>query len=359
MEGVERETGTLVIAAKAPLQVTETQATDLLKLDTHEWPEWAGQTDANAALAYRYLRPGYRLTVEAKRYSEAEVLQALAESFHLTTVVAEDGQMMTSLSVAVRNNGRQHLEVALPPGAQVWSAFVAGQAVRPSLREGKLLLPLENVGSEDAALAVELTYVSTNHNAFPRGQGQVQLISPTLDVPLKNARWELYLPPDYHYDEFSGTMSREASLIAATVAVDLPPMIEEANFSVWDYSKRESAAKAEATKGVKEELYNAKKKLAEGNVKDAVNFYSRAQNRGNNDGDLEVKEVEMQLRRAQASNIVQAQQDFFFRNNGNLEQAGPLNGPAVGAGQKLDTISNDAAELQWDKLQQAQEVAVT
>jgi prepilin-type processing-associated H-X9-DG protein len=355
---VERETGTLAIVAKAPLQVSEAQATDLLKLDTHEWPQWAGAPEANAALAYRYLRPGYQLVVTAQRYSEAEVLQALAETVFLSTVVAEDGQMMTALSVAVRNNGRQHLEVVLPPGASVWSAFVAGQAVRPSLRDGKLLLPLENAGSDDAALTVELTYVSTNQNQFPAKNGSVQLISPALDVPLKNARWELYLPPDYQYDEFTGTMTREAGVTVASLAADLPQLQEEASFSVLDYSKRESDAKVEAAKEVKTELFNVQRKLAEGNVKDAANYFSRVQNRSDlTASDADAKVVEQQLRRAQASNIVQAQQEFLFRNNGRMDPQSAAN-VAVIADESQVGYLNAAAEQQWEKLQKAQEVAL-
>jgi hypothetical protein len=56
--------------------------------------------------------------------------------------VADDGQVMTELSLSIRNNGRQHLEIELPDKTTVWSAFVAGEPVRPSVREGKLLLPL-------------------------------------------------------------------------------------------------------------------------------------------------------------------------------------------------------------------------
>jgi prepilin-type processing-associated H-X9-DG protein len=355
---VERETGTLAIVAKAPLQVSEAQATDLLKLDTHEWPQWAGAPEGNAALAYRYLRPGYQLAVTAQRYSEAEVLQALAETVLLSTVVAEDGQMMTALSVAVRNNGRQHLEVVLPPGASVWSAFVAGQAVRPSLRDGKLLLPLENAGSDEAALTVELTYVSTNRNQFPTKNGAVQLVSPALDVPLKNARWELYLPPDYQYDEFTGTMTREAGVTVASLAADLPQLQEEASFSVLDYSKRESDAKVEAAKEVKTELFNVQRKLAEGNVKDAANYFSRVQNRGDRTAsDADTKVVEQQLRRAQASNIVQAQQEFLFRNNGQIAPQGTANIGLV-ADEVQAGYLNAAAEQQWEKLQKAQEVAL-
>ena len=344
VEGVERETGTLAVVAKAPLQVVEAKAADLLKLDTREWPEWAGQPEANAALAYRYLRPGYALAVEAKRFAEAEVLQTIAENFNLTTVIAEDGQMMTSLALSVRNNGRQHLEIALPANTkEVWSAFVAGQAVKPSLRAGKMLLPLENAGSDDAALAIELTFVATN--AFPVTQGKVNLVSPTLDVPFKNARWELYLPPDYRYDEFTGTMSREVGAAEAS------------SFSFLDYSQRESAAKAEAWKRLQSEISNAKKMLAEGNVKGAQNFYNRYGARGGNEQkDAESRQVEAELRRVQASNLVNAQQ-AFTANNGTFA----LNQPAQQQVRGVEPNVNydaAAAEQQWEKLQQAQEIAV-
>ena len=268
--------------------------------------------------------------------------------------------MMTSLSVAVRNNGRQHLEIVLPPGTTVWSAFVAGRAVRPSLRDGKLLLPLENAGSDDAALTVELTYVSTNLNQFPRGHGKVNLVSPTLDVPMKNGRWELYLPPDYQYDQFTGTMTREAGVVVATVA-DMPAMPEESSFSVWDYSRSESAAKTEAEKDLKSEIGNAKKKLAEGNVKEAANYLSRTKNRGvanTADGDAEAKAVEKQLRQAQASNLVQAQEEFATRNNSMADQQAIWGGSSGMVRDKVGVDLNAAAEQQWEKLQQAQEVAV-
>ena len=86
----------------------------------------------------------------------------------------------------MRNNGRQFLEVELPAGANVWSAFVAGQAVRPSKRDGKLLLPLQEWGADEDAISVELTYVGTN--VFPRVRGGVSFVSPKLDVPLKSSR---------------------------------------------------------------------------------------------------------------------------------------------------------------------------
>jgi len=38
---------------------------------------------------------------------------------------------------------------------------------------------------------------------FPRGSGRFELISPKLDLPLKNARW-IVSAPDYLYSRFGG-----------------------------------------------------------------------------------------------------------------------------------------------------------
>jgi len=343
--GVERETGLLAIVARAPLQVAEAVAADLIRVDTRELPEWAGRADDATVLTYRYVRPGYALALEAKRFDEAEVLQALVDSARLTTVVADDGQVMTEMALAVRNNGRQFLEVELPGGMAVWSAFVAGQPVRLGRRDGKLLLPLEQSGSDDAPVAVELTYVGTN--TFPKTRGLLDFVSPKLDVPLKNARWELYLPADYDYANFTGTMSREAAA-GQTSAF---------SFTRTDYARMEKAGKDAAQAGAKRDLTKAQRKLAEGNVREAAADYNRAFTKryGVQNGkgvDADVKKFEQELREAQASNLVNAQSDFFFRNYARLgDQAQAVAGAQVAA-----NYDNNAAGEQWAKLQQAQEV---
>ncbi len=264
-DGVERETGLLAISAKAPLQVSESSAADLQRVDAGDFPDWAGSPDDAMALAYRYVRPGYKLALDVRRFGEAEVLQALVDSAQFTSVVADDGQMMTEMSLSVRNNGRQFLEVALPAGANVWSAFVAGQPVRPSLRDGKLLLPIQQSGADDGAVSVELTYVGTN--IFPRDRGNIGFASPQFDVPLKNARWEVYLPPDYDYQKFSGTMTRE-----------LAPAVEMASssFSILDYSRMEQAKKASAKVEMDRDVNEARRQLAEGNTRVATESFNRA-----------------------------------------------------------------------------------
>ena len=345
-EGVERESGLLAISVPqsgTPLQVSELNAADLQRVDTGDFPDWAGSPETATALAYRYARPGYKLALNVQRFDEAEVLQALVDSAQFTSVVADDGQMMTEMSLSVRNNGRQFLEVELPAGAKVWSAFVAGQPVRPSLRDGKLLLPIQQSGADDGAAAVELTYVGTN--AFPRARGTVGFVSPKFDVPLKNARWEIYLPPDYDYQAFQGTMTREA---AATEA-------SSASFSILDYSRMEQVSKEQAKVETLRDVTEAQRQLASGNVREASWSFNRAKVKSakGNGEDRDVKQLEKDLQNAQASNLINAQSDFTIRNSGQITAGENI--PVQSQYPNL-LYDNAAAEQQSAKLQQAQEI---
>ena len=343
-EGVERETGLLAVSAKAPLQVSELNTADLQRVDTGDFPDWAGEPDVATALVYHYVRPGYQLTLDVRRFEEAEVLQALVDNAQFTSVMADDGQMMTEMSLSLRNNGRQFLEIELPPGATNWSAFVAGQPVQPSLREGKLLLPIQQSGVDDGAMSVELTYVGTN--TFPRTRGAVRFVSPRFDVPLKNARWEIYLPPDYDYQDFGGTMTRETTTA---------PAAPSESFSLLEYSRMEQASRQQAEVETRRDVNEAHRQLASGNVREAsVNFYRAKVKsaKGTETGD-DVKQLEKDLQNAQASNLINAQSEFSWRNNGQINA--DKNIPAPGRNPTL-SYDNAAAEQQSAKLQQAQEI---
>jgi len=344
-ENVERETGYYVVSAKAPLQASEISAPDLQRVDAADLPDWGNVSGSTTTLAYRYAKPGARLVLDVRRFDDAAVLEALVDSAHFTSVVADDGQMMTEMSLSVRNNGRQFLEVELPGSAQVWSAFVAGQPVRPSVRDGKLLLPIQS--SDVEAMAVELTYVGTN--VFPKARGEVGFTSPKFDVPLKNAHWEVYLPPDYNYlDLQKGTMTREFTPVAEPLS---------SSYSILDYSRMEQANKASAKTEVRRDVSEARQQLAGGNVREATANFSRAKAKfyTGKDEDAEVKKLGDDLKSAQASNLINAQNEFFIRNAGQLSADGSESGQAA-LNYNLATGDNAAAGEQWTKLQQAQEI---
>jgi hypothetical protein len=166
-----------------------------------------------------------------------------------------------------------------------------------------------------------------------------------LDAPLKSARWELFLPPDYDYSRFAGTMSHENEAA----------MVEATSFSFLDYSSRESKSKAELAKKWKSELSSAQQKLGAGNVKEALADYNRARNKTDLNGanNTEARQLEAELRRAQGNALIEAQNAFSLSNNGQMSQA-PLQvqaNPAV-------RYDNETAEAQWTKLQQAQDLGI-
>ena len=126
---------------------------------------------------------------------------------------------------------------------------------------------------------------------------------------MKNARWEVYLPPDYDYQDFSGTMTRE-----------LAPAVETASssFSILDYSRMEQEKKSLAKVELDRDVNEARRQLAGGNVREATEIFNRAKAKFSADkdaGDI-VKKLESDLKSAQASNLINAQNDFSVRNNG-------------------------------------------
>ena len=342
--GVERETGAIAVMARPPIQVTARNASgELTRIDAGELPEWAGRADPATVLAYRYLRPGYTLSLAALQHKQAEVLQALVDEARLTTVIAEDGQMMTEMALSLRNNGRQFLEVALPPGAQVWSSFVAGEAVRPSLRGGKLLLPLERSEATEAAFPVTLSYVSGG--TFPAGRGRISLLSPSLDVPIKSAQWEVYVPGDHTYGKFEGTMARGEA--------EATPVVER--FTAESYVEEENRVSTSLLQRRSSELSLARSKLALGDNKAAVRNYYKARTEG--DQDERLRELGVELRKAQSSNLIAGQQQAVF-NNGEL--FGLTQQPALQTAQPAaGNYDAEVAGRQWEKLAQAQEIAVS
>jgi type II secretory pathway pseudopilin PulG len=330
--GVERESGFVVARGKTDLQITEKAAgAELTKMDVSELPAWAGVSDG-PALAWRYVRPGYKLSVEAKRFADAAVLQALADQVRLTTVLAQDGQAMTVMALSVRNNGLQHLEIELPAGSTVWSAFVGGEAVRPALSNGRLLLPLEAAATDaDAPVSIELTYI--DGEKFPKARGEVNLISPQLGVPLKNVRWDLYLPPDYDYKKFGGSMAHEAQAAPAVQS-----------YSLSEYRAQEAAEKETKQTAAKDFISNVRRKLASGDV-NGINRISSYDNYAAADAESrsQLEALKKDIDSIQGSNL--SQQKRVFNNSANSQ---------VTTTTAADLVARD----QWNKLAQAQELAV-
>ncbi|MGE3311743.1 MAG: type II secretion system protein [Limisphaerales bacterium] len=354
---VERETGFVTLLARPPLQVSPAGLSgDLTRIDVQEVPEWAGvrlgsdpgagpgsTRRDSAVLAWRYLRPGYSLAVEVQRYSDAAVLQALVEQARLTTVVAEDGQAMTHMRLTVRNNGRQLLEVRLPPDSTLWSASVSGQPVRPRQNAGGLFLPLDGSGDPEAPVAIELTYVGAHR--FPANRGRVALDSPQLDVPLKDARWDVFLPPDYDYTGFGGSMNHEFT--------DQTPLALD--FTLAEYRRQEEASEEAQLAELRQVVDRARHQLSRGMLGFAENELGslRGGKLKTAESTPEVRQLREELSRRQSSNFIQAQNEFVYSNAGRL--ASESQAATAGSAQ---SYTSEAAGRQAVVVQKAQAVSL-
>jgi hypothetical protein len=185
-------------------------------------------------------------------------------------------------------------------------------------------------------------------------------------VPVKNARWEVYLPPDYDYSQFEGSMNRTSDAALPMVQV----------YSLSEYNVQQKAQEEQKKAELVSELSDAKRNLTSSNLRQAMSSYNRAKNRGGQQSqageDRDLKEVEKDLRRAQGSNLLNAQNEFYAGNASKLGDQ-PMVQMLVGANQSGQQqrggqggqggnlfLNNDTevAGQQWDKLEKAQQVTV-
>ena len=344
--GVERETGFIALIAASQLQLTLPNLPDQWsRIDSRELPDWITPLLGNTpALAYRYGSPRWNVRVSVHHYENAATLQALVDNLSLRTVLSDDGQQMTQLELGMRNNGRQNLSVTLPPGAIVWSAFVDGRPVRPARQGNVLLLKLEGASQNDAPVPVELTFVGTI--TFPKSRGTVTLESPRIDLPIKDARWELFLPPDYSYSRFQGTMTYESA--------ELLPLSQD--FTIAEYQRQEISKQASFTAQAVDFLRRSKSEVATGNLANAGKLRDFRNNKllNNDRAGEELRELEREVNRAQSSQLIEAQRAYALRYG--LEIRDPASRVAVGQSPAQVEYDAKVAEQQVAQLNKAQAV---
>jgi hypothetical protein len=131
------------------------------------------------------------------------------------------------------------------------------------------------------------------------------------------------------------------------------------------YSEAETSKVTEKQKAMLEELSTVKQQLAEGKTREAVGNYNRAKSPSGNKGTFansgEVEQLGKEVRRIQGSNLIQAQNAWYFENNARLNNGTVDLGLNVQTQQRVAQTDGEAevAGKQWEKLEAAQQLAVT
>ncbi len=94
------------------------------------------------------------------------------------------------------------LDLILPAGAQLWSARVGAQAVRPLDRGGRLSIPLGFAGGAETVVEV----VAVLEKAVPGGRSELGMELAQVTVPVLEHRWRVLLPEGNRYRFRSGDL---------------------------------------------------------------------------------------------------------------------------------------------------------
>lgn len=195
----ERETGGVAVEVLGAGEIKDVKTEGLESADATDLGEMVANRQSPSLAAFRFRigdKMARSLNVNIARYTPQAVLMANVEEARYQVLVSSEGKTFVQARYAVRNNQRNFLKIALPAGATLWSASLAGRAVRPGQApDGGVLLPLDKAraGEDAPPFAVEVVY-------FVRGaawneKGQFALALPALDLPVSRTGLLLYRPP--------------------------------------------------------------------------------------------------------------------------------------------------------------------
>ena len=156
------------------------------------------QSPSLAALRFRAgdAKLSRSLSLNVARYTPQAVLMANVSEARYQVLITSEGKTLIEARYAVRNNQRNFLKITLPQGATLWSASLAGKAVRPGQSpDGSLLLPLDKAraGEDAPEFSVEVVYLS--RGAAWNDKGEFKLALPALDLPVSRTGLLVYHPP--------------------------------------------------------------------------------------------------------------------------------------------------------------------
>ena len=110
-----------------------------------------------------------------------------------TSVIADNGVMLTHVRLDLLPGDKRLLNLTLPRDARFWFAFVNQNGVWPWRDGDKILIPLDQQSRDGTAGARWNSFTRTpdRRRANPRTL-DLALLAPQFDLPLENITWRVY-----------------------------------------------------------------------------------------------------------------------------------------------------------------------
>ena len=218
----QRETGEVLVEGAGTIELTATEAGGLKRIDFKEMsPYLRSLAHSPMQAAFRYHKqPNEKpaLALEWTRFPDSSVIAAVAERAVVTTLVTTEGRSLTEIRLTIKNQAQPFLKVALPAGASILSAEVAGEKVKPVEGPDGNRVPLLRAGFRPVD-SYTVSFVFMHSGAPFAKKGGSDLVLPKMDVPINLLQWEVFLPEQYKVKDFGGDAIAANLLPAASLDV--------------------------------------------------------------------------------------------------------------------------------------------
>jgi carboxypeptidase family protein len=206
-QSAQRETGEVLVEGTGTIELTATEGGGLKRMDfkeTNPYLRSLARFPLQAAFRYhKQLNEQPSLTLTWTRFPDSSVLAAVVERAIVTTLVTNEGRSLTEVRLTVKNQAQPFLKVALPQGASILSAEVAGEKVKPVEGTDGNRVPLLRAGFRpNDAYNVSFVFMHSGAPFAKKGGSDISL--PKMDVPIDLLQWEVFLPGQYKVKDFGG-----------------------------------------------------------------------------------------------------------------------------------------------------------
>ncbi len=201
---IQSEQGVTVVVSTYPFQLQPTAVSQkLLRLEPGEIPaEYRLLFDAPVLAAFRYGSRPFDLELNLLPYTPNPTLAQIVDRASLLSRVSRDGQVVTDARYFVKSRGAQHLQITLPPDAELWSASVQSNSVVPVAAGASNLIPLSSKVDFNGVQEVHLKVASRSGNAQ-----RLQLSTPAIAVPSLLTDWQIEPEPSHQIRWHGGSVS--------------------------------------------------------------------------------------------------------------------------------------------------------
>ena len=219
---------------------------------------------AGATHTFRLVDPAFALTLQLERRDAVRLLPARVNSVTLTSVVADDGVMLTHAQLELTPGDKRLLHCTLPDDARFWFAFVNQNGVWPWRDGEEWLIPLEPQARTPSFTTVEFLYTLPTTTAHGRNL-TLSASGPKFDLPLENISWRVYLDDRWHVRHTHGTLQFRDEQIVARHTLDLE-----------SYIRRESGLQHDQIRQAEKLLEQANTFIHQGNPQQARRAFQAA-----------------------------------------------------------------------------------